>query len=561
VPQSTLVRPRVLSMLPCALPEAELTEILFGSKAELARATAEELQIEVTPDRLDLLSEGGLGLLLQGATGSAKGLPKLLTRAPEPTWTVRVDPSVAPLRPEIAAVVVVAPPGASLDAGLLAEAVRFQEILHATVGLDRRLASLGIYPMERLTPPFRYALEPIDGVRLVPLDGVDWVAAREFLSSHPLTRRYGAYGTSGDRMLTLRDKEGTLLSIPPILNTRDGGEARVGDRILLIESTGSRASRVAEGVGLLELVFRARGWSASPVRIEFPDRSDDGRRLVESRSLDLPAATLSAVSGRAHSAAEVEHLLARARLGSHPHPHGWTVEIPPWRPDLLTHVDLVEDVVLARGVRAEDGELPPSRTIGRRRPETRFRRSVAATLLGLGYVPLYTPVLVSEEAVQLLGRTDSVALTNPVSDQFARMRDRLQIALVQVLGRNVRRPYPQRFSEVGPVVVPDGRSESGARTSYHAGVFEASESAGFADAAALADYLLAGFDARGVREPVELPGTIPGRAARLRVAGETVAEIGEIHPSVLASLGVPVPVAWMEVDLTALWPLVRRTAD
>ena len=53
-----------------------------------------------------------------------------------------------------------------------------------------------------------------------------------------------------------------------------------------------------------------------------------------------------------------------------------------------------------------------------------------------------------------------------------------------------------------------------------------------------------------------LPGAIPGRAARLRLAGEVVAELGEVDPEILTSLGVPVPVAWAEVDLSALWPLL-----
>ncbi len=62
--------------------------------------------------------------------------------------------------------------------------------------------------------------------------------------------------------------------------------------------------------------------------------------------------------------------------------------------------------------------------------------------------------------------------------------------------------------------------------------------------------------AAGVREPVEIAGTIPGRAAVVRLAGEPVAHLGEIHPSVLAETGVPVPVAWAEVDLSALAPLL-----
>jgi phenylalanyl-tRNA synthetase beta subunit len=86
----------------------------------------------------------------------------------------------------------------------------------------------------------------------------------------------------------------------------------------------------------------------------------------------------------------------------------------------------------------------------------------------------------------------------------------------------------------------------------------AAEGAGFAEVAATVDYLLRTLDVGSVREPAELPGTIPGRAARVRVAGETVAELGELHPRLLVGLGVPVPVAWAEVDLTALGPLVAR---
>jgi phenylalanyl-tRNA synthetase beta chain len=111
------------------------------------------------------------------------------------------------------------------------------------------------------------------------------------------------------------------------------------------------------------------------------------------------------------------------------------------------------------------------------------------------------------------------------------------------------------------VVVRDPRAEGGGATRHRAAGLVARDTAGFSDAASLVDYVLRAFGAMGVREPAELPGTIPGRSARVRVAGETVAELGEIRPEVLVALRVPVPVAWAEVDLDALWPLVRRSED
>jgi phenylalanyl-tRNA synthetase beta chain len=559
MPQSVLSLDRVQSLLPAPLSETHLEEILYQSKAELSARTGDAITIEVTPDRLDLLSEGGLGLYLQGMTDAAHGCPAIREIAlAGRAVSIEVDASVAPLRPAIGGVIVTAPEETGLDAGTLAEAIRFQELLHATVGVDRRAASLGIYPIDRLDPPIRYSLERIDTLRFVPLDGSEEIPASRFFDEHPMAHRYGGLGRDGERCLTLRDGLGTILSLPPILNSRTGGEAQIGDRALLLESTGLRSRRVQESLGMLLLVFAARGWSATPVPVLSPSGHDDGRQLLVPRSLHLSRTRVDEVAGEGLSAPEVERYLERSRLSAHAESGGWRVGAPPWRPDLLAEVDVIEEVVLARGVRPEDGRLPPSATRGRRREETYFRRRLGLCLMGLGYSPLHTTVLVPEATVKLLGRTESIAVTNPVSENLGRLRDALQISLTDVLARNLRYGYPQRFGEVGPVIQPDPQAESGATTRYHLGAFFASETAGFADAAALIDYWLRTIDVSSVREPAELPGTIPGRAARVRVAGDAVAEIGEIHPRVLAAIHVPVPVAWAELDLSALWPLVRR---
>ncbi len=559
MPQATLSAARVEGLLARSLPSEELERILFDSKAELRSRVADELRIEATPDRLDLLTEAGLAAHLAGALGLAQGsLPIVASKGEGAAPSIDATPAVDPIRPVIAAALIEAPDDAPLDAGLLDEAVRFQELLHATIGRDRRAASLGIYPADRLAFPLRYDLEPLAGVRFVPLDARAEVRAPAFFAEHPMGVRFGPLGTDGTRCLTLRDATGGVLSLPPVLNARPLGEAAAGDRRLLLEATGTRAGRVADALGLLALVFLARGWSVRPVTVHAPGRTDDGRALLAPRHIDLPSDLLRTVAGRAYPASEVEHLLSRVRLAARPSPHGWQVEVPPWRPDLLSSRDLVEEVVLARGVRSEDGLLPPSPTRGRRLREVRFRRAFAARLLGLGFVPLLRPVLSPDAVVRILGRTAAVALANPVSEQFAVLRDSLEVSLLAALERNTRHGYPQRVSEVGPVVVADTSAETGARTRTHAAFVLAGEGMGFAEAAAVVDYLLRCEDLRGVREPAEIAGAIPGRAARLRLVGETVAEIAEVHPRVLSELKVPVPVAWGEVDLSALWPLVGR---
>lgn len=558
MPQSVLSIERLRSLVPTPLSPERLDELLFASKAEVVEVSGDGLTISATPDRLDLLSEGGLSLYLQGVLDVARGIPTSVVEPPaRSTARFDVDPSVNPVRPSIAGALLRAPPGEPLDAGTLAEAIRVQELLHATLGRDRRAASLGIYPWELLDPPIRYSLEPISSVSFVPLGGETEVDGATFFADHPMASKYGSLGRVGDRCLVLRDRQGAILSLPPILNGRAAGEARVGDRELLVEATGRDPRSVREAVGGLLVVFASRGWSAEPVAVVGPgDAREDGRSIVAPHPVELPASLVSAVVGDALAGPEVVRRLERSRLSVRSKPHGWHVEAPPWRTDLLSPVDLAEEVYLAAPVLAEHGVVPPSLSRGRRAPELLFRRGAATRLLGLGFSAPHTTLLASSEIVRLVGGPEPIRLLNPVSAEYAYLRDRLLLSHLETLGRNTRHGYPQRFGEMGPVVVRSAEAESGGLTRYRLGFVVADDSAGFADVAALVDALLRGTDVSGVREPTEIPGTIPGRAARLRITGEVVAEMGEVHPSVLTALGVPVPAAWAELDLTALWPLV-----
>ena len=558
MPRATVSAERVATVAGRSFATSEWAEALFPTKAELSEiGAAGDLVVEATPDRLDLLCDSGLGAALAGLVGPSRGAPPLRRGAPPRVGSIRVDPSVRPIRPEIAAVELDAPAGGALDAGLLAEAIRFQELLHATVGLDRRLVSFGLYAVERLQGPLEYRSVPAGSFRFIPLGERASMTGEAFYATHPMAARYGAYGATGGSVLVLRDSAGEILSLPPVLNAEGPGSVRPGDRRILLEATGTRAARIVDGLGLLMLPFVVAGWSVAPVPVEGgPDRPPSTLPIAP-RPLALPKAVLDSVTGGSVPEAEVAEALARSRLDARSAPEGWVVDAPAWRPDLLQSVDLVEEVTVARGIRLEDGVLLPSATRGRRRAETRFREAVGELLLAAGFVPLHRPVLVASARQRRVGRPSALRLANPVSEELAVVRDRILPSLVGTLARNVRHAYPQRFSEVGPVVEPDPSAEPGGRTVERAGFVLAGDGLGFAEAAARVDAVLRGFGAKGVREPATLPGALDGRSAVLRVAGEAIAEVGELHPNVLEAERIPVPVAFGEIDLSALWPLVR----
>jgi phenylalanyl-tRNA synthetase beta chain len=561
MPQATLSAARLLEGLDPSPPPEELRSALDLSKVEVERWTGDVLTVSCTPDRLDLLCETGLRAYLDGATGRSLGLPTLRDHSLPPGEFLEATARVAPLRAEVAALLLHAPPGVALDEGLLAEAVRFQELLHATLGRERRLASLGMYPGGSLRFPLRYDREPMSGTEFVPLGETQAVPVARFFAEHPMAAKYGAVGREGEDCLTLRDGSGAILSLPPVLNGAAVGEIRAGDRRILLESTGTSRPRVSESLVLLAMPFLLRGWSAGPVRVKAHDGVRAGDELLAPRHLELSAELLTRSGGLQIDPLEVEQLLGRARYAHRRAGEDWLVAAPPWRNDLMAPVDVVEDLLLLRGFRSEEGRFPPSATAGHRRPRIRWRQRTSTLLLGLGFVPVVNPVLGSEELVAALGRSGALELENPVSRELSRARDTLSLSLLASLQRNRRSGYPQRLSELGPVLLRDPEAESGARTEQHLGFVIAGERAGLSDAAAVLDYLLRRSDVTGVREPAQLPGSIAGRAARLRLAGVALAEMGEIHPEVLETLGIPVPVAWGELDLDALYPLLESPTE
>lgn len=548
---------RLLEQLDPAPSAEELEGLLYASKAELVERSASQLTLEATPDRLDLLSEEGLASYLQRARGRLRGLPEVRLRPRPPELMVDASTRVAPLRPIIAGMLLESPSGHALTQGLLEEAIRYQELLHATIGLDRRAASLGLYPAASLHYPLHYDLERAAGWEFQPLDGEAAIPVERFLNEHPLARKYGALGRVGEGCLTLRDARGTLLSLPPILNSGGAGRAHAGDRKLLLEGTGTRLPRVEEACALLSLPFLLQGWTATPIAVrEANGTLRDGLVPLSTRQLTLPFGLVDQIGGRRYTREEIDLLLGRAGFGAEVAPEGWTVSAPAWRSDLLGAVDLVEDLIHLDGVRAEDAKAPPSRNRGGRLPSARLRQRLSALLLGSGFVLLHGTVLVPGNLMVQLGREDSVALTNPVSAEFARARDCLLPSLLGAASRNVRHGYPQKLAEVGPVLVPDRSAETGARTVDRAGFLLASDGAGFADAASLIEYLLRRLAMEGVREPARIPATIPGRGARVRIAGEVVAELGELHPALLEEARIPVPVVWAELDLSVALQLL-----
>jgi phenylalanyl-tRNA synthetase beta chain len=140
-----------------------------------------------------------------------------------------------------------------------------------------------------------------------------------------------------------------------------------------------------------------------------------------------------------------------------------------------------------------------------------------------------------------------VAIANPLSEKFAVLRPSLLPGLLDALVYSRRRETDNvRLFEAGAIFLPGGEANrvgwmlTGARTAHWGG------SAGdldVFDAKGIAELIGEAFGVPIAAEPATLPWYVPGRAARLVIAGggadpTVVGHVGEVLPAVVSERGL-----------------------
>ena len=248
---------------------------------------------------------------------------------------------------------------------------------------------------------------------------------------------------------------------------------------------------------------------------------------------------------------------------------GFAVTPPPWRADIDGEPDLVEEVVRIHGLDAVPAvPLPRAHTVaeGILTPGQKRVRAAKRTLAARGMLEAVTWSFTSSALAERFGG-GGLVLANPISSELDAMRPSALPNLLEAIGRNLDRGAANiALFEVGPTYAGDGPDEQG---SAAAGVRQGDAAPRHwsavpravdgldAKADTLAVLAACGVAARAVTVEAGAPAWFhPGRSGTIRQGKAVLARFGEVHPGILADLGVKGPVAAFEVALDAL-PALR----
>jgi phenylalanyl-tRNA synthetase beta chain len=453
--------------------------------------------------------------------------------------------------------------GIAVTEAVLAQLIQTQEKLADTFGRKRQTVSVGLYRLPKIAFPVRYEMADPGQVRFTPLGFDQPMSLAEIIARHPKGIEYAGTLRGSKRYPILIDANDQVLSFPPIINSREIGEVRVGDRDLFVEVTGTDLRMVMLALNIFACNLFDRGGTVEPVAIHFPEETPFGKviRMPFDFSVRVAVAldTFSQVLGEAVTADEAAASLSKYGHQVSVQEKQLTVTAPPYRDDTMHPIDVIEDFVISRGIKSFAPEMPSTFTVGSLSFLEQYSDRLREEMIGFGFQEIVSNVLGSrldfiermriEQGNRPEGRV--VEIENPMTERFSLLRPWLLPSLLRVEGASSKAFYPHRIFEAGEVAqlnAAGGETE----TSVHLAALISHPTANFSELHAVLEALFYSLSIKYTLRSISHPTFIEGRAGVILIDQREAGLIGEIEPEVLSRWQIGMPSVAIEIEAEAL---------
>jgi phenylalanyl-tRNA synthetase beta chain len=262
-------------------------------------------------------------------------------------------------------------------------------------------------------------------------------------------------------------------------------------------------------------------------------------RRVERPLIPLSRREVHRILGADVPDEEIARILRRLGFGISA---DFRVQVPTWRLDVEREIDVIEEVARIYGFDRFPNTLPAFAGGVVELPHERKDAKLRASLLALGYNEAISLSFVSHQHAAEFSSALAVEIANPLSEEAAVMRTSMLPGMLEMLAWNLNRGVSDvRLFEAGNIYEKAGeRAEERGRIALGATgaaaparVHQAARPYAFFDMKGDLEALLAMFEHRALYFDTNAAEHFhPGRAARAVMDGATVAQFGQIHPSV-----------------------------
>ena len=521
-------------MLGKKVSDAELKDRISMIGTDLESMDDKEIVVEVFPDRPDMLTAAGFAKALSSFMGIKTGLEYYKINKSD--YKVKVDKKVDKVRPEMVCAVV---KNVKLNELIIQYLMQVQEKLHKTLGRDRRKLSIGVYDLDTIKFPLSYTTKS-RSFKFTPLEMEGEMSVTKILEEHPKGMDYAHLLENFKEVPILIDDNQKVLSMPPIINSEDT-KVTIDTKNLFIDVTGLDKNVCEQALNILTSAFSERGadiYSVDVAGKNYPN--------LAPREMKLNLNYVNKVLGLSLKENDIKKLLEK--MG-----YGYTnniVKIPCYRADVLSEIDLVEDIGVAYGYENFEPELSDFGCISEENKFEAFKNKVSDILVGFGLLETNTYNLAKKDDQTKNMKVDLklVEIANALNEEYDVLRSWMIPSLLDVFRGNRQYEVPQKIFEAGSVFNPTEKTRLGCLI--------CDTKITYTDARQILDALFNALNIEGEYKSTIHDSFIPGRVARVLVKGKNVAYIGEIHPEVLGNFELENPVVGFELNLSELFELI-----
>ncbi len=526
--------------------EISLLEVLPKIGIEVEAIEEDSWELEVDPNRCDMLSVEGIARSVRGYLGKETGLPTFDLSSSE--ITTEVDLSVQEVRPYIVTAVV---KDVNLSPRDLKSLMDLQEKLHLTIGRGRSKVAIGLHDFEPIEPPIIYKAVKPKEVSFVPLERSIEMDLQEILERHDKGKEFAHILEEKKKYPLIVDSKENVLSFPPIINGELTQVTPETDSFF-IDMTGTDMKALEQALNIFCTSLSERDAeiyttdvSYGSRNITYPDLAPETVEVSKSECEDLLGVDVSEQ--------EMTDILERMRYSAESEGDTFEVEVPPYRHDILHPWDVVEDVAIGYDYDNFDGTLPEEVTVGNPLPEADLEEAVTELLVGYGFNESMNYILTSperESEKMNIEREEAAEVKNPVSEERTSLRTWLLPSLLSNVKENRTESLPQKLFEIGDVVV------EGEQRTKVAGVITSS-SVGFTEMKSMIDGFLTGLGLNMRVESKKHGSFIEGRCASVIVRDVEIGVFGEMSPKVLENFELENPTAGFELEFESIYELKK----
>ncbi|AGT27473.1 phenylalanine--tRNA ligase subunit beta [Borrelia miyamotoi] len=559
MPKIEIYKSILLEKMGKDLTTAELGAILEMSKAEICEfnMSNDKIKIEFNDtNRPDLWSCVGLvrqmKIHLFGKIPSF-GFFSMADNLQEFYGEILVSPAVFSIRPFIFGFLA---KGVICDEKMLETLIQLQEKLCNNYGQKRKRVAMGIYPSASIRFPLRYIACGSE-YKFIPLGMDTEMSISEINKEHPKGIEYASILKDFDQYPLLLDCKNKVLSYPPVINSHDSGALKLGDTNLFIEVTGTNIEATLLSLSVVSCDLHDMGFEILPIKTVFPEETIFGKEIVcpyyFQNTVDVNVDSVNRMFGSNLTINDMCLELKKLGISAFLKEQDKFYIVPPvYRNDFLHEVDVIEEIMIGKGLGSFKPELPKSFTLGRLSQVEEFSRKIRDLMIGMGFQEMIYNYLGSRrdfiEKMNIEGN-ELLSIANPMTESYEYIRASIVPDLLKSESISSNFPYPHKIFEIGKVALKDLNSVDGTITYDNLAFLMADKDFSFNEINSLVASLFYYLNIEVKLRESNRTLYIDGRGADILINDTIVGNFGEVSPYILSNFGIMVPCCALEINL------------